>query len=76
MFHMDAQMMNATQMLIAKSNAEGNDVPATMIGAIWSSFEQNRDTFCSRHPKMFVFDLKLNGTSTPPELCSAPKQKK
>jgi hypothetical protein len=46
------------------------------FGAQWAFFEQNRDAFCSRHPKMFVFDLKLDGTATPPESCSTPKHKK
>lgn len=47
-----------------------------MIGAIWSSFGRNRDAFCSRHPRMFVFDLELDGTTTPPQPCSTPKPKK
>ena len=76
MLKMQVQSMNATTMSVAKLSGQGNDVPATMIGAIWSSFEQNRDAFCSRHSKMYVFDLKLDGTSTPPTLCSTSMQKK
>jgi hypothetical protein len=49
---------------------------STMIGAIWSLFEQNRDSLCSRHPRMFVFDLNLNGAATQPEPCSRPKTQK
>ena len=47
-----------------------------MIGAIWSAFQVNRKAFCSRHPNMFVFDIKLDGTQAPPQACSGSTQKK
>jgi len=43
---------------------------AQMIGAIWMAFQQNRDTFCSHHLSMFVFDMELDGTQTPPKWCA------
>ena len=42
-----------------------------MIGAIWGAFQKNRDDFCSRHPTMYVLDMKLDGTTTSPIACSA-----
>lgn len=42
-----------------------------LIGAIWEKFQANRDAFCSRHPTMFVLDMKLDGTTTPPMPCAA-----
>ena len=73
---MEVQSMSATTMITTKLLGEKSDVPTALIGAIWSSFERNRDAFCSQHPKMFVFHLKLDGSETPPEPCSTPKPNK
>jgi hypothetical protein len=75
MLKMQVQSMNATTMLTAKLSGDGNDFPATMLGAIWSSFQESRSTFCSRHPRMFLFDLGPDGAQTAPQSCSTTKRK-
>jgi len=74
LMRMDIQQMNVTQLHIAEETKPGSWAP--LIGAMWAKFEDYRNDFCSRHPRMFVFDLKLDGTITPPEACSTPTQKK
>ncbi len=74
LMRMDSQQINVTQLHIAEEMKPGSWAP--LIGAIWAKFEDYRNDFCSRHPRMFVFDLKLDGTTTPPEPCSTPKQGK
>jgi hypothetical protein len=69
---LNMRLMNETK----QPSQNTGDLWPTMIGAIWSSFERNRDAFCSRHPRMFVFDLELDGTTTRPQPCSTPKPKK
>jgi hypothetical protein len=71
--------LNAGQILMVihnqQSAARSMDTGMTqMIGAIWMNFQQNRDTFCSRHPTMYVLDMKLDGITTPPTACSAPSK--
>jgi hypothetical protein len=73
---MEGQTLNAGQIRMVIQNqqwaARSTDTGMTqMIGAIWMNFEQNRDTFCSRHPTMYVLDMKLDGITTPPIVCSA-----
>jgi hypothetical protein len=66
------QLMNGTKQPSQKTG----DLWPTMIGAIWSSFERKRGAFCSRHPRMFVFGLELDGTRTPPQPCTPSKPKR
>lgn len=74
LMRMDVQQMNVTQLHIAEEMKPGSWAP--LIGAMWAKFEDLRNDFCSRHPRMFVFNLKLNGTTTPPTPCSTPNRRK
>jgi hypothetical protein len=72
---MQSQSISATsaQTVIANQQSATRSIDTgvpQLIGAIWSAFQQNRDAFCSRHPNMFVFDMKLDGTQVPPKACS------
>jgi Trypsin-like peptidase domain len=71
---MQIDFMNATSLHLAEEMKPGSWAP--LIGAMWAKFEDYRNDFCSRHPRMFVFDLKLDGTATPPEPCSIPNHGK
>ncbi|MGH9757257.1 MAG: hypothetical protein ACRD4M_05925, partial [Candidatus Acidiferrales bacterium] len=53
-----------------QSTAPGREEALRLIGAIWGAFQRNRDEFCSRHPTMYVLDMKLDGTTTAPIACS------
>lgn len=76
--HLRNQSMSALNLSVGREmnqmSEKAGDDESTMLGAIWSIFEQNRATLCSRHPRMFVFDLNLDGTTTNPQLCSTRKQ--
>jgi hypothetical protein len=54
-----------------QSTTRSREEALRMIGAIWGAFQKNRDDFCSHHPTMYVLDMKLDGTTTPPIACSA-----
>jgi hypothetical protein len=69
----EIQLVIKNQQSAARSIESGTP---QLIGAIWSSFEKNRDAFCSRHPTMFVFDMKIDGTETPPAACSEAAQQR
>jgi len=80
LLRMQVAFINATTFRALNEMKEPSEKTAdlwpTMIGVTWSPFENMRDLFCSRHPRMYVFDLELNGTPTPPKPCSAQKSKK
>jgi hypothetical protein len=72
----EAQCMNAITFrgisTDLQSTTRSREEALRMIGAIWGAFQKNRDEFCSRHPTMYVLDMKLDGTTTSPIACSAP----
>ena len=71
---MQVQWMSVLNLKMAEETKPGSWWP--VIGALRAKFDEYRRTFCSRHPRMFVFNLKLDGTTTPPEPCSTPNQRK
>ncbi len=69
---MDTQWGNAQTASIASemsSDAQGRATYDKLMGAIWQAFGQNRESFCSRHPRMLVLKLNLDGTTTIPTQC-------
>lgn len=72
---MSTEWGNAQELGVASqmsSNGQGKNWDRLM-GAIWQKFEENRQSFCSRHPKMLVLKLQLDGTMTIPTECDKPE---
>jgi hypothetical protein len=64
--------VSVSQLFMALDQPKGPEEIAArdkLIGAIGGTFQTNRDSFCSRHPDLFIFNLKLDGNITRPKPC-------